>query len=72
MTLAIQDRRPAVLTQESAALLEALRRHRHWLRHSCAAPFVWTLLAPAADALEPAVQAATQDLQGFLAFLGIQ
>jgi hypothetical protein len=70
MTLPIQDRRPAVLSRETAELLDRLRRHRHWLRHAYAASFEWTAMQEATIALAPAVSAARRDLEQFTAFLG--
>jgi hypothetical protein len=68
MTLPITDRRPAVLQPETAAQLDLLLRHRHWLRHAYAAPFDWERMALAARALRPAVAAARTDVERLLSF----
>jgi hypothetical protein len=67
MTLPIAERRPAVLQPDTAAQLDLLLRHRHWLRHAYAAPFEWARMAEAARALRSAVVAARADLERLLA-----
>lgn len=69
MTLAIQDRRPAILAPETAAQLDRLRRHRHWLRHAYAAAFDWRRMEHAARALAPSIQAARADVERFVAYI---
>ena len=68
MTLPIQDRRPAVISAETAGKLTLLRRHRHWLRHAYAASFSWPLMQDAARTLPQAVASAARDLSAFLTF----
>jgi hypothetical protein len=69
MILPIQDRRPAVIGPETAAHLEALRRHRHWLRHAYSTIYSWKAMQPAVRAFSPAVAGLRGDLERFLAFL---
>jgi hypothetical protein len=71
MMLPIQDRRPKVLSATTVARLEALRLHRHWLRHSYVAGFEWTKLAPVARGLNASVEAAAADIEQFLAASGV-
>lgn len=69
MVLPIQDRRPALIGPETAAHLEALRRHRHWLRHAYSTGYSWKTMRPAVQAFAPAVTALRADLDRFLRFL---
>lgn len=69
MTLAVQDRRPAVVSRAAADDLDLLRLHRHWLRHAYAAAFEWSRMEPAARILSAAVGKARADLDTFIRFL---
>lgn len=69
MTLPIQDRRAAVLASSTAAKLDPLRRHRHWLRHAYSATFSWAAMEATARSLPDAVSAARVDLEAFVRFL---
>jgi hypothetical protein len=69
MTLAIQDRRPPLLTAAAAAQLDRLRAHRHWLRHAYTANFDWSSMAETARSFPGAIAVAQCELEGFLAFL---
>ena len=69
MTLPIQDGRAAVLSAASAAALDVLRRHRHWLRHAYAASFEWGRMKEAAQVLPGAVATARAELERFIAVL---
>jgi hypothetical protein len=70
MTLPLQDRRPPVLAAETAAKLNHLRRHRHWLRHAYAASFSWPSMMETARLLPGAVADAAKDLETFVQLLG--
>jgi hypothetical protein len=69
MTLAIQDRRPPLLTAAAAAQLDKLRAHRHWLRHAYAATFDWANMEDTARSFPDAMAVTKCELEGFLAFL---
>lgn len=69
MTLPIQDRRAAVLSAGTAAKLDPLRRHRHWLRHAYAAGFSWPAMEGTARGLPEAVSGARADLERFVGVL---
>jgi hypothetical protein len=69
MILPIQDRRPAIIGAETAARLEVLRRHRHWLRHAYSTIYSWKVMQPAVRAFGPAVTSLRADLERFLVFL---
>jgi hypothetical protein len=66
MTLPIADRRAAVLSPESAASLEPLRRHRHWLRHAYAAEFDWKVMREVAATADAVIEAACTLLDQFV------
>lgn len=69
MTLPIQDGRPAALSSATAADLDVLRRHRHWLRHAYAASFEWGRMEDAVRALPRAMAGARADLERFIDLL---
>ena len=69
MTLPIQDRRIAVLSSETAARLEPLRRHRHWLRHVYTGSLAWPAMEETVRGLPEAVGFASGDLEKFAEFL---
>jgi len=66
MTLPIQDERVATLSASTAADLDVLRKHRHWLRHAYAASFEWRRMEDAVRALPRAISAARADLERFI------
>jgi len=66
--IAAEQVRP-ILTLSTAAKLDELRRHRHWMRHAYGASFDWNRLEPTVRGLQSAVQETRTDVDRFIAFV---